>query len=233
MSFAISPKAKGDEEKMARRPPAPARGGPDADPPPRPADGRAAALRPVADARRGRRRPAQEPLRRRRRAAPAARPVPRDDPQGVARAGPLQEADGRPRAVRRLPHRARADGRGAASYEFVDKIVGGVIPQGFRPAVDKGIQEAMQHGELAGAPVKGVRVRARGRLVPLGRLLGDGVQDCRLDGVQVRLREGRPGAARADHGGRGDRAGRRRRRGQRRPQLAAWPAARAWSRAAA
>jgi len=47
------------------------------------------------------------------------------------------------------------DGTG---YEFVDKIVGGVIPQGFRPAVDKGIQEAMQHGELAGAPVQGVRV---------------------------------------------------------------------------
>ena len=44
-------------------------------------------------------------------------------------------------------------------YEFVDKIVGGVIPQSFRPAVDKGIQEAMQHGELAGAPVQGVRVR--------------------------------------------------------------------------
>jgi elongation factor G len=43
-------------------------------------------------------------------------------------------------------------------YEFVDKIVGGVIPQGFRPAVDKGIQEAMAHGELAGAPVQGVRV---------------------------------------------------------------------------
>jgi elongation factor G len=44
-------------------------------------------------------------------------------------------------------------------YEFVDKIVGGVIPQSFRPAVDKGIQEAMAHGELAGAPVQGVRVR--------------------------------------------------------------------------
>ena len=44
-------------------------------------------------------------------------------------------------------------------YEFVDQIVGGVIPQGFRPAVDKGIQEAMQRGELAGAPVQGVRVR--------------------------------------------------------------------------
>jgi elongation factor G len=44
-------------------------------------------------------------------------------------------------------------------YEFVDKIVGGVIPQGFRPAVDKGIQEAMRKGELVGAPVVGVRVR--------------------------------------------------------------------------
>jgi elongation factor G len=43
-------------------------------------------------------------------------------------------------------------------YEFVDKIVGGVIPQSFRPAVDKGIQEAMHRGELAGAPVQGVRV---------------------------------------------------------------------------
>ncbi|MGZ4291881.1 MAG: elongation factor G, partial [Gaiellaceae bacterium] len=43
-------------------------------------------------------------------------------------------------------------------YEFVDKIVGGVIPHGFRPAVDKGVQEALQHGELAGAPVQGVRV---------------------------------------------------------------------------
>jgi elongation factor G len=47
---------------------------------------------------------------------------------------------------------------GRVGYEFVDKIVGGVIPQGFRPAVDKGIQEAMAHGELAGAPVQGVRV---------------------------------------------------------------------------
>ena len=43
-------------------------------------------------------------------------------------------------------------------YEFVDKIVGGVIPHNFRPAVDKGIQEALQHGDLAGAPVQGVRV---------------------------------------------------------------------------
>ncbi len=48
---------------------------------------------------------------------------------------------------------------GHEGYEFQDKIVGGVIPQGFRPAVDKGIQEAMLHGELAGAPVQGVTVQ--------------------------------------------------------------------------
>jgi elongation factor G len=48
---------------------------------------------------------------------------------------------------------------GHEGYEFLDQIVGGVIPQSFRPAVDKGIQETMQHGELAGAPVQGVRVR--------------------------------------------------------------------------
>jgi elongation factor G len=48
---------------------------------------------------------------------------------------------------------------GHEGYEFVDQIVGGVIPQSFRPAVDKGVQETMQHGELAGAPVQGVRVR--------------------------------------------------------------------------
>jgi elongation factor G len=48
---------------------------------------------------------------------------------------------------------------GHEGYEFVDQIVGGVVPQSFRPAVDKGIQEAMQQGELAGAPVQGVTVR--------------------------------------------------------------------------
>ncbi len=46
-----------------------------------------------------------------------------------------------------------------AGFEFVDKIKGGVIPKGFIPAVEKGIAEAMQHGEVAGYPVKDVTVR--------------------------------------------------------------------------
>ena len=43
--------------------------------------------------------------------------------------------------------------------EFVNAIKGGVIPGGFIPAVEKGVQEAMQAGVVAGYPVKGVRVR--------------------------------------------------------------------------
>jgi elongation factor G len=38
-------------------------------------------------------------------------------------------------------------------YEFIDKIFGGSISQGYRPAVDKGIQEAAERGVLAGYPM--------------------------------------------------------------------------------
>jgi elongation factor G len=44
-------------------------------------------------------------------------------------------------------------------FDFVDAIKGGAIPKGFIPAVEKGIAEAMQHGVVAGYPVKDVRVR--------------------------------------------------------------------------
>jgi elongation factor G len=44
-------------------------------------------------------------------------------------------------------------------FEFEDKIKGGVIPNSFIPAVEKGVRDAMQSGVLAGYPVKGVRVR--------------------------------------------------------------------------
>ncbi len=43
-------------------------------------------------------------------------------------------------------------------YEFVDAIKGGTVPREYIPAVDKGIQEAMQGGVLAGYPVEDVKV---------------------------------------------------------------------------
>ncbi len=43
--------------------------------------------------------------------------------------------------------------------DFVNKIKGAAIPGSFIPAVEKGVVEAMEHGTVAGYPVKGVRVR--------------------------------------------------------------------------
>ncbi|SHJ76332.1 elongation factor G [Desulfofundulus thermosubterraneus] len=45
-----------------------------------------------------------------------------------------------------------------AGYEFVNKIVGGVVPKEYIPAVDAGVKEAMENGVLAGYPVVDVRV---------------------------------------------------------------------------
>jgi elongation factor G len=44
-------------------------------------------------------------------------------------------------------------------YEFVNDIKGGAIPKEYIPAVDKGIQEAMQNGILAGYPVEDIKIR--------------------------------------------------------------------------
>ena len=46
---------------------------------------------------------------------------------------------------------------GEATYEFVDEIVGGVIPREYIPAVDRGIREQMDNGVVAGFPLINVK----------------------------------------------------------------------------
>ncbi len=49
------------------------------------------------------------------------------------------------------------DPAGDTEYEFAEEVVGGVVPKEFHGAVDKGIQERMKNGVLAGYPVVGVK----------------------------------------------------------------------------
>lgn len=89
---------------------------------------------------------------------------------------------GRPRIAYRETFKGKAEGQGkhkkqsggrgqygdcwiriapkprGAGYEFVDKIVGGVIPNKYIPAVDRGVQESAERGVVAGYPVVDFKV---------------------------------------------------------------------------
>ncbi|HEY7951281.1 MAG TPA: elongation factor G [Solirubrobacterales bacterium] len=85
---------------------------------------------------------------------------------------PYQESIRRP-AGARARYKKQSGGRGqfadcqieiepagdGTELDFVNKIKGASIPGSFIPAVEKGVEEAMAHGTVAGYPVKGVRVR--------------------------------------------------------------------------
>jgi len=69
---------------------------------------------------------------------------------------PLRSPDRRPWPVRPRRAQPRAH-RAGGGYESSTKITGGVIPKEYIPAVDAGIQDAMQSGVLAGFPTVDLR----------------------------------------------------------------------------
>ena len=72
-------------------------------------------------------------------------------------------------------------------FEFVDKVVGGVVPRQFIPAVEKGVRETLDQGVIAGYPGGRRALRAGVRQVPPGGLERSGVQDGWLGRLQGRV----------------------------------------------
>ena len=85
-------------------------------------------------------------------------------------------------------------------YEFQDKISGGKIPREYINPTNQGLQSSLDNGVLAGYPDRRRQGVAGRRPVPRRRLLGDGVQDRRPDGVPQGRRDGQAGPDGADHG---------------------------------
>ena len=71
-----------------------------------------------------------------------------------------------------------------AGFEFVDDVFGGAIPKNCIPSVEKGIRASAERGYLAGFPVVDFRAGPLRRQVSRRGLLGHGLQDRRLAGVQ-------------------------------------------------
>ena len=60
-------------------------------------------------------------------------------------------------------------------YVFEERVFGGAVPRNYFPAVEKGIQECVLKGPLAGYPVVGLKAVPGGRFLPSGGFFGDGV----------------------------------------------------------
>ena len=114
-----------------------------------------------------------------------------------------QEASGEGRYIRQTGGRGQyghakiqhaADDRGAISSSTTRSSAAS-IPKEFIKPIEQGIKEALETGPLAGYPVHRGRGRPLRGQLPRRRLLGDRVQDRRLDGLPGRLQAGAAGAS--------------------------------------
>ncbi len=111
-------------------------------------------------------------------------------------------------------------GETGSGYVFEWKIVGGAVPKEYAKPVHEGIREAAENGVLAGYPVLDFKATAFDGSYPRRRLLGNRVQDRRIDGVPRSQQSRGTDFARADHGRRGNDAQGLPGRRQRRPDAA-------------
>ena len=123
--------------------------------------------------------------------------------QAGRRRRPVHPPDRWPRSVRRTPRFGSCRCAPGTGYQFENETAGGSIPREYIKPIDEGIKEALTRGILAGYPDRRRPDRALRRLVPRRRLVGNGVQDCRLDGLPGCREEGQAGADGADHARRG------------------------------
>ena len=80
-------------------------------------------------------------------------------------------------------------------YEFVNDVTGGSVPKEFIKPIDQGIQEALEGGILAGYPDGRCEGDALRRQLSRCRLERNGIQNCRIDGVQRSCPQGFSGVA--------------------------------------
>jgi elongation factor G len=159
ISVAVEPKSKADQDKLGtglqrlaeEDPTFRVQSDEETGPDPDRRHGRAAP--------RDHRRPAQARVQRRcERRSPAGR-LPRDDrAAGREGRGPFRSPDRRSRPVRTRCHQRRADEARATATSSWTRSSAGRSRREYIPAVDLGIQEAMESGVLAGYPVVDIRV---------------------------------------------------------------------------